>query len=208
MIRWCRQNMVNHGKPSMFGFQSQESSFWYQINRTPRIGFEEFRNDQLVFFVSRSYERAPVDQNLYTVLCATSKPACWRPLKWVRGHGSGLDSRPQPRECCWAAALNQYSMDCLDMHMFNSVKTKQPHKLFKLWMHVPAFHLVCLTLLRFSSGWDFDSADPRKEEMKTYESEVAEGRKSIAEMKASRRLMGNPWARDGHIKFQRMFRYT
>lgn len=83
-------------------------------------------------------------------------------------------------------------MDCLDMHMFNSVKTKQPHKLFKLWMHVPAFHLVCLTLSCFPSGLDFDSADPRKEEMKTYESEVAEGRKSIAEMKASRPLMGNP----------------
>ena len=139
----------------------------FDIKSTGLRGLDSknFETISSFFFVSRSYERAPFDQNLYTVLCATSKPAFWRPLKWVRGHGSGLDSRPQPRECCWAAALNQYSMDCLDMHMFNSVKTKQPHKLFKLWMHVSSISSSLFNVVMFSQrlglwlSWSTEGGD-------------------------------------------------
>ena len=146
---------MNIHLPAILGFTRYQgfdpSPFWYQINRITVLWFGEFRNDQPVFFCFAEFsERAPFDQNLYRVLCATSKPAFWRPLKWVRGHGSGLDSRPQPRECCWAAALNQNSMDCLDMHMFNSVKTKQPHKLFKLYY---ACSSISSSLFVFPAAW-------------------------------------------------------
>ena len=41
----------------------------------------------------------------------------------------------------------KFYMDCLDMHMFNSVKTKQPHLSYSsygcMFQIVPAYHPVC-----------------------------------------------------------------